>query len=452
MNLLEEQIGYPSEVNDYLYLSGVAALDTPELLEELGITSVISVMPNPPVLHPSIRHLVIPIQDSTEVDITAFFPQVFNAINTTKCMKSRILIHCEKGMSRSASFVVAWLLQEEHDSQNSVDYHFTLSQLKKIRAVIAPNKGFESQLKAFERLLNRHFITNRQLQLTSLTKDIHEYYTSFLDAKDKIRLSQVSRFFNKMCHQNKFWRRELIQYTGLTETDCQLLEEHKLPLKNIYLHCRSLKLRWPIPLCSAYVIGSIGIVSLTRAYLKSNSQTDNLSMVIKGAGLNNQRSLIEALSEDHDILKVDVQTHTNILTYATSTNNVGLLAYLNGFTPNWRIKNRQHDNLLFIAAFYNALDAFTFLIEKQVDPTETNKAGDNLLMRVSQSNSVGIAQYIRDHLPHISPFHRNNSKLSPYDLAVRSQKTELVALYDTWPIILNDTPNPTLSAPYLSFH
>ncbi len=447
MHLLEEQIGYPSEINDYLYLSGVAALDNPELVEELGITTVISVMPNPPVLHSSIRHLVIPIQDSTEVDITAFFDQVFDAINTTKCANSRVLIHCEKGMSRSASFVVAWLLQEQHTPQNSVSYQITLNHLKKIRAVVAPNKGFEKQLKAFERSLNRRFLTNRQLQLASLNKDSHEYYTSFLDAKDKTRLSQVSHFFNKMCQQNKFWRQELIQYAGLTEDVCQLLEDHKLWLKSIYLHCRRLKSKWPIPLCSAYVIGSLGIVSLTRAYLKSNSQTDNLSAVIKGASLNNQRTLIEALSEDYDILKVEAQTHSNILTYATSTNNVELLTYLDSFAPNWRIKNRQHDNLLFIAAFYGNFAAFTFLIEKQVDPTETNKAGDNLLIRVSQSNCLEIAEYIRDHLPHISPFHSNNSKLSPHDLAVRSQKTELVAIYDNWPTMLNDSRNHTLSAP-----
>ena len=113
MYMLFEQLSYPSEITHYLFLSSVDSLNNPKLFTKKSITHVVSVMENPPNLEdsfPGIQQLIIPIPDSKDVDLTVYFESVFLFVKDAERLKKRVLIHCEKGMSRSASFVIAYLM------------------------------------------------------------------------------------------------------------------------------------------------------------------------------------------------------------------------------------------------------------------------------------------------------------------------------------------------------
>ena len=67
-----------------------------------------------------------------------------------KANGKRVLVHCAKGASRSASCILYYLVKEEGYSVDQA-----LSYLQKCRSVVNPNHGFMKQLKDFEATLNR---------------------------------------------------------------------------------------------------------------------------------------------------------------------------------------------------------------------------------------------------------------------------------------------------------
>jgi protein-tyrosine phosphatase len=60
-----------------------------------------------------------------------------------------VLVHCFAGVSRSATCVIAFLMQEK---KLQFDQAFTF--VSKKRPVVFPNMGFQQQLLEFQKLLN----------------------------------------------------------------------------------------------------------------------------------------------------------------------------------------------------------------------------------------------------------------------------------------------------------
>jgi protein-tyrosine phosphatase len=91
----------------------------------------------------------VPIADCSSIILKDYFPTVFEFINSTLESGGRILVHCFAGKSRSASFVIAYLMQRHRmnymDAFKHVQYH---------RSVVEPNLGFELQLHAFEKSIH----------------------------------------------------------------------------------------------------------------------------------------------------------------------------------------------------------------------------------------------------------------------------------------------------------
>lgn len=92
-------------------------------------------------------HLFLGIYDGIHEDIAAKFPQVFDftANLTHRYSSSKLFVHCEAGVSRSPTLVIALIMKLEtkrfFDAYNSV---------KSSRRQIFPNIGFASQLQRLE--------------------------------------------------------------------------------------------------------------------------------------------------------------------------------------------------------------------------------------------------------------------------------------------------------------
>jgi hypothetical protein len=59
----------------------------------------------------------------------------------------KVLVHCVKGMSRSGSIIIAYLMQER-----CLDYESALALARGSRSIIMPNSGFVDQLRIWHQM------------------------------------------------------------------------------------------------------------------------------------------------------------------------------------------------------------------------------------------------------------------------------------------------------------
>lgn len=88
-----------------------------------------------------ISYYHVMIQDNPNENIIKHFNYVFNIIDNNN---QNILINCSAGVSRSASFVIGYLIYKGNN------YNTSYNILQKCRSIINPNKGFIDQLKNYE--------------------------------------------------------------------------------------------------------------------------------------------------------------------------------------------------------------------------------------------------------------------------------------------------------------
>ena len=128
------------------------------ILRDLGITHVVNVTPQaPPVLEGPFRpeYLCIAVEDdSSQAEyLGGFFETAIRFItHALKNEHARVLVHCQRGHSRSATIVLAYLMSI------GLRLEAALALLKRARPTVRPNDGF---LACLERL-DRQLITQGQ--------------------------------------------------------------------------------------------------------------------------------------------------------------------------------------------------------------------------------------------------------------------------------------------------
>jgi protein-tyrosine phosphatase len=139
-----------SDINGWkLYLSSESVATDINLLKKFNITSIVTIRDRQCEMkdHPDFSHIVfkhVDIIDRPHIDIKQYFSDTFDFIDKMKQEKRNVLIHCHAGISRSATMVIAYIMQSEKKSLGEV-YKFVLSK----RRQISPNMGFMGQLIIF---------------------------------------------------------------------------------------------------------------------------------------------------------------------------------------------------------------------------------------------------------------------------------------------------------------
>jgi len=87
---------------------------------------------------------LIPVMDDKREDILSYFEVCFEFIDQGR-ESGGVLVHCQKGQSRSATVVVAYIMKTQKESLEKA-----LQFVKERRKCIDPNPGFLTQLEAFE--------------------------------------------------------------------------------------------------------------------------------------------------------------------------------------------------------------------------------------------------------------------------------------------------------------
>lgn len=93
---------------------------------------------------PGISYYNLPVSDDSEQNILQFFDRVFSKMDELTYQRQNIVINCQAGVSRSASFLIGYLIR------NGLTYDTSYQLVKSCRPVINPNKGFVEQLKQYE--------------------------------------------------------------------------------------------------------------------------------------------------------------------------------------------------------------------------------------------------------------------------------------------------------------
>lgn len=144
-----------NQVLPRLFISDDMSARNKTVLNKYKITHILNLTTNiPNKFEPDIKYLKFVIFDFETQNISQYFSESFEFIESAlkENDTNRVLVHCNAGISRSASFVIAYMLQKRLYKC----YKDAYNHLKKARPVIEPNRGFEKQLINFEKRMRKN--------------------------------------------------------------------------------------------------------------------------------------------------------------------------------------------------------------------------------------------------------------------------------------------------------
>lgn len=162
----------PSKILGYLYLGGKQDAKAKNLLLQLKIKYILNVTP-PRSLDPesgcpsffekekAFVYKRIPVFDNRGEDLLQYMDQSYRFIEEGKHYGG-VLVHCHKGVSRSSTFVLGYLMKK-----NGMTLDEALEYVKTIRPIVMPNLAFMAQLRAYEIILDKE----RQNSVESFDKE-----------------------------------------------------------------------------------------------------------------------------------------------------------------------------------------------------------------------------------------------------------------------------------------
>nr|CDJ86312.1 Dual specificity phosphatase domain containing protein [Haemonchus contortus]CDJ86369.1 Dual specificity phosphatase domain containing protein [Haemonchus contortus] len=119
------------------------------LLSE-GITHIANVATGVPNHFPTkFVYLRLDVLDLPWTEIVQDFPTVHEFMKNCVDNGGKVLVHCNAGISRAATFVISYLMV-----YHGMTFECALETVKKVRPKVRPNTGFIKQLKSFEESLS----------------------------------------------------------------------------------------------------------------------------------------------------------------------------------------------------------------------------------------------------------------------------------------------------------
>lgn len=159
---MTRKTAFCDEIVPNLYLGSQDAFfeELPRLSREFGVGAVLRALPLPTDSKSKARFdsawqlagltrgthsfLAIEIEDDEDEDIFPHLEPVIRWIDERLSKNVSVLVHCAAGVSRSASFVVAYVAKK-----HNVDVETALDMTRAKRARVGPNSGFLKALKEF---------------------------------------------------------------------------------------------------------------------------------------------------------------------------------------------------------------------------------------------------------------------------------------------------------------
>ncbi|XP_029651563.2 dual specificity protein phosphatase 12 [Octopus sinensis] len=136
------------QVYDKIYVGGFEDVKDEESMSDAKITHVLSLLdrPLPPEIQNKYKCKFIRVLDMPDENLLTYFPECLRFIDEAR-VNGAVIVHCLVGCSRSATVVIAWLMQKKQ-----LDVKTALNMVKDCRPCIRPNTGFQFQLELFARM------------------------------------------------------------------------------------------------------------------------------------------------------------------------------------------------------------------------------------------------------------------------------------------------------------
>ncbi|KAK3257610.1 hypothetical protein CYMTET_33313, partial [Cymbomonas tetramitiformis] len=101
----------PSTILPNLFIGNALVAQSVHTLEKLGITHVLTLVPDLELAYPAhFKHLRISVVDTEDEDIAHYFREAADFVETATKGGGKALVHCFEGKSRSATMVLAALM------------------------------------------------------------------------------------------------------------------------------------------------------------------------------------------------------------------------------------------------------------------------------------------------------------------------------------------------------
>ena len=133
-------------LDGHVYLSSWGAAASWDTLRMFNITHVLSLTPDYPCKFPDwITYLHHPVDDHPSTNLIEFFPKAFEFIDDAKAKSGGVLVHCNAGVSRSPTVVIAYVMKSLQTPLSEA-----IECVRSKRSCAYPNQGFMDQLRLYE--------------------------------------------------------------------------------------------------------------------------------------------------------------------------------------------------------------------------------------------------------------------------------------------------------------
>ncbi|XP_072570384.1 dual specificity protein phosphatase 4 [Paramormyrops kingsleyae] len=138
--------GGPVEILPFLFLGSAYHASKKDMLDGMGISALLNVSSSCPNHFEGVyTYKCIPVEDNHKADISSWFIEAIDYIDSVKASNGRVLVHCQAGISRSATICLAYLMKRKQ-----VRLEEAFEFVRQRRSVISPNFSFMGQLLQFE--------------------------------------------------------------------------------------------------------------------------------------------------------------------------------------------------------------------------------------------------------------------------------------------------------------
>lgn len=134
---------YPSEiVPDFLYLGDRIHSSTRKILDDLDITCILNMAEElENTFEGELEYCKLGVGDTLNDNIYPTLKTAVEFIQKAKKHCRKVLVHCNMGVSRSTTAVLAYLI-----SENRIDFEQAFHFVKQQRPIVHPNESFKHQL------------------------------------------------------------------------------------------------------------------------------------------------------------------------------------------------------------------------------------------------------------------------------------------------------------------
>ncbi|KAG8191927.1 hypothetical protein JTE90_007725 [Oedothorax gibbosus] len=135
----------------FLYVGNAKDAQDACRLRDLGVQYVLNVTSQVQGCEDGFTCLRLPAADSHQQNLKQYFGRAFAFIDEARQRNSAVLVHCQAGISRSATIAIAYLMY--HARVSSMEAY---QMVKSKRPIISPNLHFMGQLLELEQLLQKN--------------------------------------------------------------------------------------------------------------------------------------------------------------------------------------------------------------------------------------------------------------------------------------------------------